>query len=157
MELETDSSYSTNKWEYINNKNRTTLLAIRKNNYIILTGSFNAERIEKQYEIDSSPWKQLFPFDLGKSLQQDKEFESFWSISPKDLAISEFTAKITDSSSINIHSNKFDVYHVKIRIKGILSFFWTADSWYKKSDMLFVKYEGVNGPPTSPLTSIELQ
>lgn len=153
MEIYTDRNYSTIEWKYISIN--VNISAIRIANCIRLKGVFNNKPIDKEYHIDSSPWKQLFPYDIGKSLPIDEKELSFWSISPKKLDITQFSIKIESIAPIKIGDKYIESFFCRLRMKGIFSSLWNAKTWFEKDDISFLKYEGVNGPPGTAVTIIE--
>jgi hypothetical protein len=65
-------------------------------------------------------------------------------------------AKKQSEEEIKIDDKKYKSIRIRLTLKGWLSIFWHADYWYRKSDGVFVKFEGVRGGPLTPKTITEL-
>jgi hypothetical protein len=39
---------------------------------------------------------------------------------------------------------------VELRLGGVLALFWKSSSWFRRSDGVFLRFEGPSGPPGAP-------
>lgn len=45
---------------------------------------------------------------------------------------------------------------VEIRREGLLASFWHAAFWFREADHIFVRYQGIHGPPGTHETVVQL-
>ncbi|MBN1412261.1 MAG: hypothetical protein JW969_15555 [Spirochaetales bacterium] len=157
--LKTDEEYSTLEWNFRFEREGTDFHAERTGNKIILKGVYKGKDVKKEYNINSHPWKQHFPFGLGKSLLNNKSV-IFWGIGLRgqgELEAGEMIAQVEETTDLNFSGKSVPSMKVKISLTGWLSVFWHADTWFRSEDGRYLMYEAVNGPAGTPLTTILLE
>jgi len=147
---------ATLQWELKNPGTNTDIVARREKRSILINGTFEGESIDKKVSIDGAPWYQPMSFSLTSFIKSDKSSVEFWSLRPNDLLSYKMKAKKKEIQLIKIHGKEVEVQKVKVSLTGFRSMFWHGYYWFRKVDGLFMKYEGVNGPPGTPKTIIEL-
>jgi len=60
-----------------------------------------------------------------------------------------------DIEKIEVNGSTFVTQRIEITLCNFWGNFWNANYWFRKSDGLFLKYEGANGPPGTAKTVIE--
>ena len=131
--------------------------ARRVNNMIHIKGIYQSKEIDKSVEIDHLPWLNKLDHGLSAWVRSDEKSTTFWTLKlGSDLEPIRFEAEKTGEERITTSAGVFDAIKIKINLHGfLLSSLWSANSWYRKEDGLFLKYEGTDGPGT-PLTINEL-
>ncbi|MDI6870197.1 MAG: hypothetical protein QME79_02350 [Bacillota bacterium] len=154
--IRTDSLYSTLTWEHREPREGTALTAVRQGNVIRLSGSLRGKRVEKEYRIDSHPWMQGYALQLTGFILSKEKRTVFWRINPVDLKITAFSATKTGQVTLTVDGKAVETVHVRISFPGAAGAFWSADSWFRKLDGRYLRYRGANGPPGTPVTTVEL-
>jgi hypothetical protein len=154
--FELDSSLLSNSWQRRNPRERTDFLAVRSGNTIRVTGLFKGKRVEREYKIDARPWKQCFPVDLQDWAVSSEPSLSFWAINPVSLGMNLFSAVKKGTGVIMVNGKMVEAVHVRVSPAGLAGALWHSDVWFRRSDGRYLRYEGVNGLPGTPLTVVEL-
>ncbi len=150
-----DSLGATLQWELKNSGTNTDIVARREKKSILIKGTFKSESIDKKISIDDAPWYQPMSFSLTSFIKSDKSSGEFWSLRPTDLLAFKMKAEKKEVQFIELQGKEVEVQKVKVSLTGLRSMFWHGYYWLRKADGLFMKYEGVNGPPGTPKTIIE--
>ena len=148
----TDSSGSTLQWQLNDAAGPTNLVAKRDGKAILVSGTFKGETIKKKVAIDHAPWYQSIALSLAWFVKSDKPSIVFWSLRPDKLLPFKLKAKKVKTEFINLNGKRVEAERVKITLTGLKSMFWQSNYWFRKSDNLFIRYEGVDGPPGTPET-----
>jgi len=151
-----DSHLNSLEWHFINAANKTDIVAKRQKNLIKISGIFKSKPIEKSLKIDKDPWYQPMSFSLSKLSKSKKKVVTFWTLNPKDLKPYKMKALNYGKETITVNGKEIGTYKIKVILAGFRSMFWHAFYWYRTDDDTLVQYKGVDGPPTSPITVINL-
>ncbi|MBN2461693.1 MAG: hypothetical protein JXB60_08795 [Candidatus Cloacimonetes bacterium] len=150
------NSLTTRETWVNNSETNTALKAYREENTLYLTGILSGKDFSKKFAIDDLPWYQSMSYSLTGLVSSPEPEVQFWLLRIDKPKIYKMKAmkkgiEILDSNGMIIEAQK-----IEVRLAGFFSQFWQSHYWFRLSDGLFVKYEGVNGPPGDPLTRIEL-
>jgi hypothetical protein len=148
--------YTTTEWFYTDKKKNTSLHAVRENGSIRISGELKGKPINKTIGLETAAWYQFSEFAISyllKTGQDPATYSLFW---PNQMAFYVMKASRLGREKIRIDDKEIDTIKVKVSLSGFRSIFWSSYYWFRASDMLFVKYEGVNGLPGSATTIIEL-
>lgn len=156
-DLFVDRELRTVWWRFRAPARKIDVRAVRRGNQIEITGRLDAKSVDRTLQIDGAPWYQsiersLVPFALGPRGMT----EEFWVVQPYSLKARKIEATNTGRHVIALDGGRTDTAVVKISLPGILSMFWSSHYWYRISDGKFVRFEGLRGPPGSPLTTVRL-
>jgi len=132
------------------------ITARRFDNLIAFAGSRAGKKFYKDISIDKSPWFQPIPYALGRFSQSRLDTVVFWAIRPDNLDVVKLLAKRDGEDRITTRTGPLLARKIRISLDGILSHFWTANYWFRDSDGLFIRYEGANGFPGTPMTTMQL-
>jgi hypothetical protein len=146
-----DANLDTLAWTFENPGDNTKVSASREGNKIFLKGQSRGESIEKTFKINQLPWNQTFNIGLERFTLTPEKSMLFWAIGtkgPGNMKITRFKVKKKKIETITLKDNEIEAIHVTISLTGILSIFWTGKYWYRKSDGVFLRYKGKNGPGT---------
>jgi len=145
--FKTAADYSTLEWTFSDPVRGMELAASVRGKDIVLTGSFQGQKIDKRFAAAGPPWNQLFQMGLGPFVLSGKKSMSFRSIGtqgPGELKIGKMTVTRKEDASITIGGREAAAVQVRISLSGILSMFWHGDYWYRRSDGRFLRYRGKN-------------
>lgn len=145
----------TQKFTYKNSVNNIVFSAAIDGENIILKGKSDRKDIDKIIKIDESPWKQSMSYSLSEFALGDNEKIEYWIVRLDEFKGEKMQAEKDGTDRITINGNEYDAVKVKISATGLRSAFWHGYYWYRASDGLFLKYEGLNGLPGSTKTIIE--
>jgi hypothetical protein len=95
-------------------------------------------------------------FSLSKLAKSKKKTTTFWTLNPTNLAPYKMKALNYGKETIDVNGKEIKTYKIKVILTGFRSLFWHAFYWYRVDDDTLVQYKGVDGPPTSPATLINL-
>ena len=154
-----DAHMNTEQWALRDDKSDHDFVAQREGNLIRIKGLFNGEAIEKAVDIDEDVWFNKLDHGLSGFAVSDQEELSFWVLKLlSDLDPIKMIAEKEETERIEVSGIFYEAVKVKLILDHfILSKLWSARCWYRASDGLFLRYEGANGPPGTPVTVIELQ
>lgn len=152
--LITDPTGKTQSWML--KKKNTDITAYHDGTSIQISGKHEEKNIKKSYALDNSPWFQYLSLSLRLSLQTLEQNDlTFWLIRPDTFECNKMKATFKNEQTITTYDGKETLASViDVRLTGWKSTFWHGTYWFRKSDGLFLKYESVNGPPGSPLTTV---
>lgn len=148
--------FTTQKWENNTKRQDTKLAAHRSGNTIKIQGTFKGKEIAKEFKIDNRPWFQAWNLSLGPFALSGKNRLEFWTVRNNDLKECTMVVLREKEETIKINSQAVETVKVKVTLTGWTSVFWSAHYWFRKSDGLYLRYEGANGPPGTPVTVVEL-
>jgi len=146
-----DPHLSTRTWAYENSKESTKITASREGNKIFLKGQTRGKPIEKTFKINELSWNQTFNLGLEQFALSPEKSMIFWAIGtkgPGNMKITRFKVKKKGIETISINGKKVEAVYITISLTGLLSVFWTGNYWYRKSDGVFLRYQGKGGPGT---------
>lgn len=155
LEAEVDRSFATRSWKLSDNRKDLNISAYRKDNTLILTKTQEGKKLNRELKIKSDPWFQLYPLSFEKFAAGGQETTRYWSIDPEEAKAYEFSLTRKKSSLITVAGRGVQSEHFRISLTGFLAMFWGADCWHRKADGKFMRYEGVNGRPGTPVTVTE--
>lgn len=149
---------STQSWTHRDKKEQHEFKAVRKGNLIEINGIFKGKPIGKTVKVDEKPWINKLDHGLSAWAVTDTEETEliFWTLKlSSDLDPILFRAEKEGQETIYIENKTFEAIKVKISLDGLLlSKLWSAHCWYEANSGLFLKFEGTQGGPGSPLTTI---
>ncbi len=73
-----------------------------------------------------------------------------------NLEVVEMQAVKGKVEEITVAGRKVRARKVVIRRRGILAALWQAAFWFREDDRIFVRYQGVHGPPGTDETVVQL-
>lgn len=146
--------FTTKTWEYRDKEQNTKLVAEKNGAVIQVKGRVKGKEISREFKIGNRPWYQAVNLSFGVFVLSGKDRQEFWIM--QNLKGYNMVA-IRDKEEI-LQVNGQDVAAVKVRmtLTGWVSRFWNVYYWFRKSDGLYLRYEGANGSPGTPVTVIEL-
>lgn len=154
---ELDTHFNTQSWVVSNNLTQEHYRIHRNQNKLIVTGrvrerTFNAE----SQSITADPWYQALEPAARRFAQSDRRSQAFWILLPDTLSLHHMILK--DRKAVKLLSGdvELDAVQVRVTFLGWRQYFWSAYYWFRESDGVWLRYEGTNGPPGTPKTTITL-
>lgn len=130
--------------------------AVRTGSIITIRGTFQGHLVEERHDLGDIPWYQALSYSFRHFIRSDDQSVQFWTIRPDNLDALKMTVEKDGFETIDTASGRIESTRLKIRLAGVLKNFWKAYYWFDKRQSQFIRYEGVNGPPGTPKTVIEL-
>ena len=150
-----DQNGITQKFTHKDSLNNIDYSVIKYGNKIKLNGNSGDKNIDKTIKIDDNPWKQSMSYSLSEFALGKEEKITFWIVRLDKLKGAKIQAEKSQIEDIEINDKQYSAVKVKISTTGLLSNFWHGYYWFRSSDGLFLKYEGLNGLPGASKTIIE--
>ncbi|MFP4088873.1 MAG: hypothetical protein ACLFT3_01080 [Cyclobacteriaceae bacterium] len=149
----------TRKWVHKNRSLNHDFVAERQGNTIRISGTFKGEPVNKAVEIDEAVWINKIDHGLSEWSKSGEDEMVFWVLKlSSDLEPIRFRAERVGLEELSLASGPHKAVKIRLKLDGFLySHLWSAYCWYRESDGLFLKFEGKNGGPGTPLTVISLQ
>ncbi len=128
------------EWNFIDEKNKSSLLAVRENNRIKITGIYKGNDYKREHGIDDREWHQIFNWEFDEFFNSGKKEMEFWAIRPDDPnTCGVMVVKNEGVQKLTVLGKEEECVYSKVTLAGLLSVFWTGEYWYRKSDLLYVK------------------
>jgi hypothetical protein len=153
--IQFSGTYASISWEGTNRKDDTTVSAHRQGNTIVLEGTLRGDPIKKTMAIDEAPWYQSLSWSLRRLVLSDDKQTEFWTLRPDTLEKHKMVAKKMGEEEVQIEGVSVPAVRLEVRLKGMLGPFWSSTYWYRKTDGVWLRYEGPSGPPGKPMILIE--
>ena len=152
-------STGTEQWSLRDEKSDHNLVAQRTGELIHISGTFRGESVKKAVSIDEDVWFNKLGHGLSSFAVSDQQEISFWVLKLlSDMDAMKMIAEKEGTERIQVGDESYQAIKVKLVLDHfILSKLWSARCWYRASDGLFLRYEGANGRPGTPVTVIELE
>ena len=135
---------------------KTDIDVRREGNILKISGILRGEKVERTEPLDDRPWYQPLSFSLREFLNSAESTRSFWMIRSDNLELITIRAEKLGVEEIAVSGRKMTARKVEIRKEGLLASLWHGDYWFRTGDNLFVRYQGVHGPPGTPETLVQL-
>ncbi len=128
------------EWNFIDEKNKSSLLAVRENNRIKISGVYKGGDFKREHGIDDREWHQVFNWEFDEFFNSGKKEMEFWAIRPDDPnTCGVMVVKNEGVQKLTVLGKEEECVYSKVTLAGLLSVFWTGEYWYRKSDLLYVK------------------
>lgn len=138
--FELDNNFETLYWELICPEENTDIKCRNMEDFLELEGTYRGKAIKKQIDLDGYKWVQLLPYGL----KDGEEFRIIASTGSNAMKCGTMTVKSLGYEEIEVEGVKFETEHLKISLKGILSFAWKGNYWYNENEELLIKLDDKN-------------
>jgi hypothetical protein len=153
--IETSGPYATVRWRDTNTADNTSITALREGNAIVIKGMLNGIPIDHAVAIDEAPWFQSMSWSLHSLILSRDEQTEFWALRPDTMKAHKLVAKKAKKETLHIGGDTVPAIRIEVRLKGMLSPFWHSNYWFRRTDGVWLRYEGPSGPPGRPPIVIE--
>jgi hypothetical protein len=127
-----------------------------ENGQIKVSGVVEGRPVDKAFPEGNLPWFQLLSFSLRSFAQSDENSVLFQFLRPDNLSIVKLEAKKNGNATISMSGQEVAACHIRVSPPWPFSVFWQGNYWFRASDGLFLRFEGVNGPPGTKKTVVQL-
>lgn len=152
---QTDKSFATDQWEMDKQDEGTSLHARRRPHAIIIRGRWKGRKISKELPIDDAPWYQATSWSLRDFVLSSRQEIRFWTVRIDTLTVHKIRAVKKLPAVLDLNGVKEETVEVELRLGGLLSLFWKSSYWFRCSDGVFLRFEGLSGPPGAPDVVVE--
>lgn len=150
----TDAEMATTHWNKISSIQNTELSALRNMEEIHIKGIFKGEPVDRKVIIDHAPWYQATSWSLRNFILSEEQSREFWML--RTTTLKPYKVLVTKIGEETLaDTEQTQTIKAELRIQGLLSHFWKSNYWFRKSDGVFLRFEGASGPPGSPLAVVE--
>jgi hypothetical protein len=146
-------SGSTHDWSL--QQTDRDITARLENGRIKVSGVVEGKPVEKTFPKGDLPWFQLLSFSLRPFAQSDEDSIQFQFLRPDNLSFVKLEAKKNGAATIPVGGREETACHIRVSPPWPLSVFWQGNYWFRASDGLFLRFEGVNGPPGTKKTVVQ--
>ena len=149
----------TAQWALRDDKSDHDFVAKRNGDIVHIRRTFRGKPINKEVDIDEDVWFNKLDHGLSAFAISDQQEISFWVLKLlSDLDPIKMIAEKEKVERIEVGGQSYEAVKVKLILDHfILSKLWSAQCWYRTSDGLFLRYQGANGRPGTPVTTINLK
>jgi len=151
-----DSALETQSWSKYDPLKKTDIRVVRKGERLIFSGVFKGKKVARTFEVDESPWYQALSLSLRPFATGGGDDLEFWTVRPDTLDVHRLQVKREEEAPLELYGEPVACVKLKIQLTGMKSILWSSYYWLRKSDGMFVRYEGPSGPPGWPETTVEL-
>lgn len=136
----------------------TDVRAERKAEILHVQGSFQGQPVDKQLRLGNKPWFQSVSYALGRMVALERDKASFLFLRSDKLELLAMRAELAGKKEVaTTDGERVAAQRVRIKLDSLVAAFWEASYWFRLPDQVFLLYRGVNGPPGTDETVIELQ
>ena len=149
-----DKSYNAIETKWVCPSKFANIHAKREDNNIIFTGTHNNNEVSFTTTIDNDAWHQNIETGLKHFIKSKNTRHLFWAIRPKDLKLIKFMVTKVKEEPITVQGKTVNALNVRMQLTGLMALLWNAHYWFNPETGEFYKFEGANGPPGTPPTTI---
>jgi len=148
-----DEEIAVQKWTMDSKDLDAIITADRNGNKINLNVHYNnGLKDRKTLKIGKEPWYQSVPYCLKDFVSSQDSTRVFWSIRLSTLTATRMKAVKLGFEEVALSDKIILAQKVKVSLTGMRSLVWSSYYWFNPESGIFLKYEGVNGPPGTPKT-----
>ncbi|MFP4282665.1 MAG: hypothetical protein ACLFR7_06290 [Opitutales bacterium] len=130
--------------------------AVRDGDQLRISGEAEGKAVDRTLQLPDAPWFQPINFSLEAFVRSEREAQDFVMLNSRDFEFLRLKAIRKGRDTVTVDGATREAVRVELRLRGWRSAFWSADYWFHPEDATFLRYEGVNGPPGTPKTVIEI-
>ena len=147
---------STLSWTMVSPPD-TRLRAERKADKLHLQGTLQGKAVDKQLPLGDKPWFQSLSYSLSRMVALKRAKTDFWFLRSDELELLGMRAELAGKEQMVADGKTVAAQRVRIKLDSLIAAFWEASYWFRETDQVFLRYRGVNGPPGTDETMIDLQ
>lgn len=123
---------------------------------LTLSGTHKGKSLRKNFHLDGRPWLQSMSLSLGQFVLSGASEITYRIFRIDTMKLCTLKARKMETEELSLDGGSQLLTRVQVSATGILAKLWHCTYWFRSSDGLFIQYRGVNGPPGTPVTTIEL-
>ena len=121
-----------------------------------VTGRLRGDPVRRQFRLGDVPWVQPLSLALRRLTAESDGEMVFWMLRPDNLDMVRLRAAHDRTETIRIQGEEVVADRVRVSSAGLLGGVWHSFYWFRQSDRVFVRYEGVMGLPLLPRTVVAI-
>jgi hypothetical protein len=129
--------------------------ARRERNAIVFGGELDGASVDRTVKIDEVPWYQALSYSLRQRVLDGGLPVTFWMVRPDTLEPVKLRADKESNEVITLSGRELPCVRLRVTGTGFTGRFWHCFYWFRESDGLFMRYEGLFGIPGLPKSRIE--
>ena len=143
---QTNENLETLTWSMDDPAKSISVKAHRIQNSILLHGKINNETIDKDIQIDDTPWFQATSLSLKEFVISNRNSIEFWTLRVSNLKVYKLKATKVGRQRLKMAGKPTETIKIEMRLTGFRSYLWKSDYWFRANDGLFIRFEGQTGP-----------
>ncbi len=155
--IETRGPFDTARWHGRNTAEDTDISAFRQGDTIRIKGKLKGKAVDKTIAIDNAPWFQSMSWSLRRLVLSDDEQMELWTLRPDTMKAYKLVARKIGKEELQIGGKTVTGINIEIRLKGLLSPFWSSHYWFRETDGVWLRYKGVSEAAGNPALRIVYQ
>jgi hypothetical protein len=116
--------------------------------------SSGEKKDKKSLAIDGAPWYESMEVGLSRFAMSGVQREDFWAIDVDRRKATKMSAKRAGMETIDCSGSRFTAVRVLVTAAGVPALFYGVTYWFRQSDGLYLRFEGVRGGPGTPKTIV---
>ncbi len=146
---------TTRKWTV--ERPGTKVVCEREGGHIVVAGTVDGKPYRETIELGETPWLQPLSLALRVQATDGPKERVFWMLRPDTFESIKLKATAQGDESITVDGAAVAVHRVRVGTPGTFTGLWYSLYWFRASDGVFVRYEGVFGLPFVPHTIVALR
>jgi hypothetical protein len=134
----------------------TDISCKREGNTVFVRGTREGEPYEKQFKLGDVPWVQPLSLALRVQATHQRKERVFWMLRPDNLDMVKLRSTYEGADTVRLNGTDVAADRVRVSSVGALGAVWHSFYWFRRSDHVFLRYEGVMGLPFLPKTTVTL-
>lgn len=135
----------------------TKVVCDRDGDHITVVGTVEGKPYRRTVELGKTPWLQPLSLALRVQAVDGPKEQVFWMLRPDTFQPIKLKATTDGEETIVVEGAALVARRVRVGVPGSIAGLWHSLYWFRASDGVFVRYEGVFGLPFVPRTVVVLQ
>ena len=135
----------------------TKVVCDRDGERITVAGTVDGKPYRQTVELGKTPWLQPLSLALRVQAADGPKEQVFWMLRPDTFQPIKLKATTAGEETILVEGTALVARRVRVGAPGRIAGLWYGLYWFRASDGVFVRYEGVFGLPFVPRTVVALQ
>jgi hypothetical protein len=157
-ETRIESDGNTLEWKLVQFSNGKKVSVTRRGDSIVIDGQKDGKSFHSVLALEGKPWFQNIGLCAAPFLWSGEKSRSFRIINPADLGIVKLKIEKMEITNVTMAGRQRRAQRLELRSDNVfLQALWKADYWLDADSGEYLRYEGINGGPGTPKTTVELR
>ena len=139
-----DRRMQTVEWTFSNPNDRTNYHVKRIGSRLLIQGMIKGQTIDASVPVNDLPWYQFHGLSFPRLLANGEGEIDFFSVRPDNGRVVELRATAQGVEEIIVKGQALQALRVDVRVRGVLAHLGKVSYWFRTSDYLFVRFQGVS-------------
>jgi hypothetical protein len=135
----------------------TEVVCTRHGKTVTVVGTVDDKPYKREHKLGDTPWVQPLSLALRVLVAEKRKELVFWMLRPDNLGMVKLKATYDGTETVQIGKGKLAADRVRVSSAGVFGTMWHSFYWFRRSDHVFVRYEGIMGLPLLPKTTVVLR